>query len=133
MKKVIYLVSLALIAIVIAACSSPKRNSPEGAVNAYMKAMQKNDSRAALELFHFSKNLTDQEFDEYVQMVDDKVVKQNEKKQGIASWEIGEVEMAEDGQSAVVNYTIKYGDGTEQKDKQKTVLVDGKWMLDSGK
>lgn len=133
MKKVIYLVSLALIAIVIAACSSPKRNSPEGAVNAYMKAMQKNDSRAALELFHFSKDLTDEEFDQYVDMVNDKVVKQNEKKQGIASWEFGEVEMAEDGQSAVVNYTIKYGDGTEQKDKQKTVLVDGKWMLDSGK
>ena len=133
MKKVIYLMSLALIAIAIVACSSPKKNSPEGVVNSYLKAMQKNDTRAALELFHFSKNLTDQEFDEYVQMVDDKVVKQNEKKQGIASWEIGEVKMAEDGQSAVVNYTIKYGDGTEQKDKQKTVLVDGKWMLDSGK
>ena len=131
MKKVIYLLSIALIAIAFAACSS--KNSPEGAVNAYLKAMQKNDTRAAMEMFHFSKPLTDEEFNEYVAMVDDKVVKQNEKKQGIASWKINEVEMAEDGQSAVVSYTVKYGDGTEQADKQKAVLVDGKWMLDSGK
>lgn len=131
MKKVIYLLSIALIAIAFAACSS--KNSPEGAVNAYLKAMQKNDTRAALEMFHFSKPLTDEDFNEYVAMVDDKVVKQNEKKQGIASWEINEVEMAEDGQSAVVSYTVKYGDGTEQADNQKAVLVDGKWMLDSGK
>ena len=131
MKKVIYLLSIALIAIAFAACSS--KNSPEGAVNAYLKAMQKNDTRAAMEMFHFSKPLTDEEFNEYVAMVDDKVVKQNEKKQGIASWKINEVEMAEDGQSAVVSYTVKYGDGTEQADKQKAILVDGKWMLDSGK
>lgn len=132
MKKVFYLLSIALMAMAFVACSSSK-NTPEGVVDAYLKAMQKNDSRKALEMFHFSKELTPEEFDEYVQMVDDKVKKQNEKKGGIESWEIQAPELAEDAQSAVVRYTVKYGDGTEDKDKQKVVKIDGKWMLDSGK
>lgn len=132
MKKVFYLLSIALMAMAFVACSSSK-NTPEGVVDAYLKAMQKNDSRKALEMFHFSKELTPEEFEEYVQMVDDKVKKQNEKKGGIESWEIQAPELAEDAQSAVVRYTVKYGDGTEDKDKQKVVKIDGKWMLDSGK
>ncbi|MBR4460462.1 MAG: DUF4878 domain-containing protein [Paludibacteraceae bacterium] len=132
MKKVFYLLSIALMAMAFVACSSSK-NTPEGVVDAYLKAMQKNDSRKALEMFHFSKELTPEEFDEYVQMVDDKVKKQNEKKGGIASWEIQAPELAEDAQSAVVRYTVKYGDGSEDSDKQKVVKIDGKWMLDSGK
>ena len=132
MKKVFYLLSIALMAMAFVACSSSK-NTPEGVVDAYLKAMQKNDSRKALEMFHFSKELTPEEFDEYVQMVDDKVKKENDKKGGIVSWEIEAPEMAENAESAVVRYTVKYGDGTEDKDKQKVVKIDGKWMLDSGK
>lgn len=131
MKKVFYLLSAALIALTFAACSSS--NTPEGAVNAYLKALQANDSRKALEMFYFSKPVSPEAMDEYVQMVDEKVNKQNEKKQGIASWEIGEVQMAEDKASAIVPYAVKYGDGTEQSDSQKTVKIDGKWLLDSGK
>ena len=132
MKKVINLLSIALMAIAFVACSSSK-NTPEGVVDDYLKAMQQNDSRTALEMFHFSKDLTEEEFDQYVQMVDEKVTKQNAKKQGISSWEIEAPEMAEDGESAIVRYTVKYGDGSEDKDKQKVVKIDGKWMLDSGK
>lgn len=132
MKKVFYLLSIALMAMAFVACSSSK-NTPEGVVDAYLKAMQQNDTRKALEMFHFSKELTPEEFDEYVQMVDDKVKKENEKKGGIESWEIEAPEMAEDAESAVVRYTVKYGDGSEDKDKQKVVKIDGKWMLDSGK
>lgn len=131
MKKVINLLSIALMAIAFAACSS--NNNPEGVVTEYLKALQKNDSQKIISLFHFSKEMSDEDLAQYAQMIDEKVAKQNEKKQGIASYEIGEVVMAEDGQSAVVHYTIHYGDGSDQNDKQKAVLVDGKWMLDSGK
>ena len=131
MKKVLYLLSIALVALTFASCSS--KNTPEGVVDSYLKAMQQNDTRKALEMFYFSKPLTDEQFDESVQMVDDKVKKQNEKKGGIDSWTIETPEVAEDGNSAVVRYTVKYGDGSENTDKQKVVKVDGKWMLDSGK
>ena len=132
MKKIFYLLSIALMAMAFVACSSSK-NTPEGVVDAYLKAMQKNDSRKALEMYHFSKPLTDEQFEEYVQMVDDKVKKENDKKGGIVSWEIEAPEMAENAESAVVRYTVKYGDGSEDSDKQKVVKIDGKWMLDSGK
>ncbi len=132
MKKVFYLLSIALMAMAFVACSSSK-NTPEGVVDAYLKAMQKNDSRKALEMYHFSKPLTDEQFEEYVQMVDDKVKKENDKKGGIVSWEIEAPEMAENAESAVVRYTVKYGNGSEDSDKQKVVKIDGKWMLDSGK
>ena len=132
MKKVFYLLSIALMAMAFVACSSSK-NTPEGVVDAYLKAMQKNDSRKALEMYHFSKPLTDEQFEEYVQMVDDKVKKENDKKGGIVSWEIEAPEMAENAESAVVRYTVKYGNGSEDSDKQKVVKIEGKWMLDSGK
>ena len=132
MKKVFYLLSIALMAMAFVACSSSK-NTPEGVVDAYLKAMQKNDSRKALEMYHFSEPLTDEQFEEYVQMVDDKVKKENDKKGGIVSWEIEAPEMAENAESAVVRYTVKYGNGSEDSDKQKVVKIDGKWMLDSGK
>ena len=119
-------------AMAFVACSSSK-NTPEGVVDAYLKAMQKNDSRKVLEMYHFSKPLTDEQFEEYVQMVDDKVKKENDKKGGIVSWEIEAPEMAENAESAVVRYTVKYGNGSEDSDKQKVVKIDGKWMLDSGK
>lgn len=131
MKKVINLLSIALIALAFAACSSS--NTPEGAMKNYLKAVQNNDAKAVVDMFYFSKQLSQEEHDQYVQMFAEKLTKQNEKKQGVSSYEIGEVVMAEDGNSAVVNYTVHYGDGTEQSDKQKLVLVDGKWLLDSGK
>lgn len=131
MKKVINLLSIALIALAFAACSSS--NTPEGAMKNYLKAVQNNDAKAVVDMFYFSKQLTQEEHDQYVQMFAEKLTKQNEKKQGVSSYEIGEVVMAEDGNSAVVNYTVHYGDGSEQSDKQKLVLVDGKWLLDSGK
>jgi indolepyruvate ferredoxin oxidoreductase beta subunit len=61
------------------------------------------------------------------------VKKENDKKGGIVSWEIEAPEMAENAESAVVRYTVKYGNGSEDSDKQKVVKIDGKWMLDSGK
>ena len=131
MKKVMNLLSLALVMAVFAACSST--GSPESVVKAYLKALQNNDSQKVVELFHFSKEMSEKELNGYAQMIDEKVSKQNEKKQGIASYEIDEVVMAENEESAVVRYTIHYGDGTSQSDKQKVVKVNGKWLLDSGK
>ena len=131
MKKVINLLSIALIAFAFAACSSS--NSPQGVVKAYLTAMQNNDAQAMMQTFHFNKQMADEEMERFTQMVADKIAKQNEKKQGIESFEIGEVEMAEDGQSAVVPYVVHYGDGSQQKDTQKVLLIDGKWLLDSGK
>ena len=68
-----------------------------------------------------------------VSMVQGKMAPEVEKKGGIKSFEVGEAEIAEDGQSAKVPYKLIYGDGSEESKTQKLMLVDDKWMLDEGK
>ena len=41
--------------------------------------------------------------------------------------------MAEDGKTANVSYTLKYGDGSTKEDNEDLIQVDGKWMINSGK
>ena len=132
MKKLISLLTVALVAFAFSACSSSE-DAPKKVVETYLSASQKKDSKKVVELFHFSKEVSAEDKESYEQLLDEKITKDIEKKQGIASYEVGEVTMAEDGNSALVEYTIRYGDGTEETEKIDVVKVDGKWLLDSGK
>ncbi|MBO5618557.1 MAG: DUF4878 domain-containing protein [Paludibacteraceae bacterium] len=132
MKKMIHLMSIVLIAMTFAACGS-KNATPDGAMDAFLEIYQKGDYAAMVDQMHFSQTPTDEQKAQLTQMLEEKIGAQLAKQNGIASYKVGEVQMAEDGQSAVVNYTINFGDGTSKDDTQKMVLVDGKWMVDGGK
>lgn len=132
MKKMFRLMALAIVALAFAACGS-KSATPEGATAAFLKSYQKGDYAALIDQMHFSQDLTKDQKKEFVQMLEEKSAPEIEKKGGIASYEVGEVVMAEDGESAKVNYTLTYGDGSTKPDKVNLVLVDGKWMIDGGK
>ncbi|MBQ8709044.1 MAG: DUF4878 domain-containing protein [Bacteroidaceae bacterium] len=41
------------------------------------------------------------------------------------------MESAEDGNSANVDYTMKYDDGSAKSEKTKVLKVDGKWKMDA--
>lgn len=131
MQKIFRLLSIALVAFVFAACGSS--NTPEGVTAKYLENMKNGKYEAALKQMHFKTDLTQEQKDQLVAMMEEKVTEQNNKKGGIASFEIKEAQVAEDGQSAKVLYTINYGDGSTKDDNEKLVLVDGKWMIDSGK
>jgi hypothetical protein len=131
MKKVFHLLSIALVAAVMFACSSA--SSPEAATKAYLKNMQKGDYNAMIEQVYFTKPLNAEQKAELVGMVEEKAKSELEKKGGLASFEIGEIEMSEDGKKAKANYTLTFGDGSTKQDDENLVLVDGKWMIDSGK
>ena len=130
MKKMISFLSLALVALAFVSCS---KNSPEGVVTEYFTYVQKGQYEEAVELLYFKKGLSDKDKENLVSMFREKGSKDNDKKGGISEVVIDNVEMAEDGESALVNYTLKYGDGSAKSDKNKVLKVDGKWMLDSGK
>lgn len=132
MKKMFRLMAIAIVSLAFFACGS-KSATPEGATGAFLKSYQKGDYAALVDQMHFSQELTKDQKDQFVQMLQEKSAPEIEKKGGIASYEIGEVEMAENGESAKVNYTLTYGDGTSKPDKINLVLVDGKWMIDGGK
>ncbi len=120
-------------AVVFVACAGGSSDSPEAVVGKYVSYVQNEQYDKILDITHFSKELTEEQKEEFVQMIGDKVSKDFDKHEGLSSIEIESSELAEDGTTAVVNTVTHYGDGTDKKEKIKTVQVDGKWMLDSGK
>jgi len=131
MKKMFRLMAIAIVGLAFAACG--KTASPEGAAEACLKSYVKGDYVAMMEQYYFKKEVTQEQREQYAALVEEKAGPQVEKKGGIKSYSVGEAAIAEDGQSAVVPYTIEYGNGTSETDNMDVVLVDGKWMPDAGK
>ena len=100
MKKMISFLSLALVALAFVSCS---KNSPEGVVTEYFTYVQKGQYEEAVELLYFKKGLSDKDKENLVSMFREKGSKDNDKKGGISEVVIDNVEMAEDGESALVN------------------------------
>lgn len=125
MNKIIRLMSVALVALFFAACSS---NSPEATVKSYLKNIQKGDYVAAVALMDIEDNNG-----EFAAMLEEKGNKVLEQKGGIASIEVGKAEISEDGKKANVPYSITFGNGEKREDKQCVKLEDGKWLIDMDK
>lgn len=131
MKKMSYLMSVIMFALIaFTSCAKP---TPESVTEDFLKSYQKGDYAALVDQTYFSEPLTDEQKVQFTQMLEQKGGAQVAKNEGIASYEVGEVEMAEDGQKAKVAYTITYGNGKTETNKQSVILVDGKWMIDAGK
>ena len=130
MKKILSVLSLALVALAFVSCNS---NSPEAVVQEYVADLQTGKYEEAIDLFYFKKNLTDADKQQYVSMMKDKWGKEMEKKGGITGVEITDVSVAEDGNTANVKYILKYGDGTSKDQDSKLLKVDDKWKMESGK
>ena len=132
MKKLILLVAVALLSVCFAACTSS--NTPEGVTKSYLSALQKGNYEKALRLyFNKGEEFNEQQEQETLQMFEDKMKSSVEDKGGISSYDIQAAEISEDGNSAIVPYTIHYGNGTSVDSKNKTIKVDGKWYLDPSK
>lgn len=131
MKKIFRLMAMAIVVMAFAACGNT--SSPEAAANGVLKSYVKGDYKGMISQYHFKQNLTDEDKDQFAAALQEKLAPEIEKKGGIKSYTIDETTMAEDGQSAVVKYTIFFGDGSSNDDTMKVALVDGKWMPEAGK
>ena len=131
MKKMLRLMAVAIVALTMAACGG--NNTPEGAAQKFLKVYQNGDYKAMVDQMHFTKEATDEQKAQFASLIEQKVAGEIEKKGGIESFEVKEAQVAEDGQSAKVEYILHFGNGTESDDTLKLVLVDGKWMVDGGK
>lgn len=130
MKKILSVLSLALMTLAFVSCN---QNTPEGVVTKYVTCIQEGQYEEAIDLFYFKNNLTDSDKQQYANLMRDKVGKEIDKKGGLKGCEVTNVQMAEDGNSAKVDYTMKYGDGSAESKKADAVKVDGVWKLDTGK
>jgi len=132
MKKILGILSLALVMFGFAACNSAT-SSPEAVVKAYLTALQKNDVEKAMSYCHFKTEMTPEQHDKIVAGYSDKLAMVTNNYQGVADFTIGEVEMAEDGEHAIVKYNIVYGNGQTKDTDEKVIKVDKKWLIDTGK
>lgn len=132
MKKILGILSLVLITLGFTACNSAT-SSPEKVTAAYLSALQKNDVEKAMSYCHFSTQMTPEQHDKIVATYTEKLSLINSNYQGVAEFTIGDVEMAEDGEHAVVKYNIVYGNGETKDTDEKVVKVDNKWLIDTGK
>ena len=130
MKKILSIMTLALVALAFVSCSN---NSPEAVVQEYVADLQAGKYEEALDLFYFRKELTDKDKQQYISMMTEKWGKEIDKKGGITGVDITDVAVAEDGNTATVNYTLKYGDGSTKDQNTSLVKVDDKWKIDAGK
>ena len=129
MKKILSILSIALVAIIFAACSN---NSPAGVVEEYYSCLQNGKYEKAIDCFHFKSDLeADQK--KYLADILERTAERYNEKGGIASVKVTDVKMTESGEAATVSYTTTYGDGSTEDDNGKVIKVDGKWLLESGK
>lgn len=122
---------MAIVVMAFAACG--KTASPEAAAESVLKSYQRGDFVGMIDQYHFREELTKEQKEQYAALLQEKLTPEIEKKGGIESYTIDETTMAEDGEHAVVKYTIHFGNGTSNDDTMKVSLIDGKWMPDAGK
>ena len=135
MKKIIGFIAMAAIVLVMAACGGD--NSPKGVAEQAVKCRQDKDYEGYVDLMQITEK-EGQDVAETKQGIADllrsKAESTLDKKGGIKSYEILSETVADDGNSAVVQIKVTYGNGEEKTDDMKMVKSDGgKWLIDSGK
>lgn len=130
MKKIFCVLSLMLVTLAFVSCS---KNSPEGVIENYVSCVKSDKYEDLLDICYFKKDLTDEEKAQYAAFLRDKMGPELKKKGGISDLEITKVDMAEDGESAKVSYSLTYGDGSIKATTDKVVCIDGRWKLNTRK
>lgn len=136
MKKLLTIVCAVMAVLVMAACSS---NSPKATAEKAVKCIIDKDYKGYVDLLYFdTKKDSPEEIaktkEGFVQMLEEKGSKTIEKKGEVESYEVKSEKISDDGKTATVEMTLKYGSG---KQEDTTIELkkgeDGKWYISLGK
>ena len=116
----------------LAACGGAGANTPTAVAENYLSELKAGNYEAMLDQLYFKQEMSDTDKEQLVAMCKGKMEDTIEKNGEIKGWEITSEEIAEDGQKAVVKYTLKH-ENKDVEDKLKLINVDGEWKVDSGK
>lgn len=135
MKKIINLFMMATIFMIAISCNS--YDTPTKAMEQYLKVLVDGNYEKFVDGMAFKGDDNEEERnkakEEFKALLEDKVQKENDKREGMKGFEIISEQISEDGKTAVVEYKLIYGDGTEKKDRQAMINRDGKWMMNMNK
>jgi hypothetical protein len=116
----------------MAACGGAGANTPTAVAENYLSDLKAGNYEALVDQLYFKQEMSDTDKEQLVVMCKGKVEQTIEKNGELKGWEITSEEIAEDGQKAVVKYTLKY-ENKDVEDKVKLINVDGEWKVNSGK
>ncbi len=137
MKRILSFSMWIVAMIIMASCSSSSSATPGAALKGYVDDLKAGNYEKFVEGMALEEGLTEDQINEqkamWVSLLKEKSSKEFEKRGGFESIEIISEEIAEDGNSAVVTFTQKFGDGSQKENKQTMVKRDGKWLMDMNK
>jgi len=129
MKKLLSFAAVALFMLTLCACSE---STPEEVTAKAIKCIIDKDYKGYVDMMSFKEEKTDEQKQQIVVLVQDKMDKEIERKEGIKDYSVGVPDVHD--KEASVPYTLTYGNGDTKNDRMKLVQnEDGKWMIDSGK
>ncbi|MBR2863458.1 MAG: DUF4878 domain-containing protein [Bacteroidaceae bacterium] len=132
MKKLLAGLFACVCVFLLAACGGAGANTPTAVAENYLSELKAGNYEAMLDQLYFKQEMSDTDKEQLVVMCKGKMEDTIEKNGEIKGWEITSEEIAEDGQKAVVKYTLKH-ENKDVEDKLKLINVDGEWKVDSGK
>ncbi|MBO5134263.1 MAG: DUF4878 domain-containing protein [Bacteroidaceae bacterium] len=132
MKKLLAGLFACVCVFLLAACGGAGANTPTAVAENYLSELKAGNYEAMLDQLYFKQEMSDTDKEQLVAMCKGKMEDTIEKNGEIKGWEITSEEIAEDGQKAVVKYTLKH-ENKDVEDKLKLINVDGEWKVDSGK
>lgn len=126
-----------MMVVLFLASSCSSYDTPSKAMEQYLKTLKAGDYEKFVEGLYFKEGLSEEQIqqgkEQFVALLSDKFVKENEKRGGLKDAQVLSEEIAEDGNTAVVTYKLVYGDGEEKEDRQAMIKKDGKWLMDMKK
>lgn len=132
MKKLLAGLFACVCVFLLAACGGAGANTPTAVAENYLSELKAGNYEAMLDQLYFKQEMSDTDKEQLVVMCKGKMEDTIEENGEIKGWEITSEEIAEDGQKAVVKYTLKH-ENKDVEDKLKLINVDGEWKVDSGK
>lgn len=124
MKKLLAGLFACVCVFVMAACGGAGANTPTAVAENYLSDLKAGNYEALVDQLYFKQEMSDTDKEQLVVMCKGKVEQTIEKNGELKGWEITSEEIAEDGQKAVVKYTLKY-ENKDVEDKVKLINVDG--------
>ena len=129
MKKILFAIVCLVASFTFASCGGGSTPADQGAK--CIELLKDKDYKAFVETINFEGETAeeiDQQKQFFLELLTKKVDEMYETVGGIQSYTLVKEEIAEDGNTAKLQYELTYGDGTKDKSKFNMIKVDGKWM-----
>lgn len=133
MKQIIKMAAMAAFAVLLFACGSS--NTPSGTAEKALKCLQDKDFDGYVDLIYSNGDEVRKDEDKQgmVALLKEKYEKAVEENGGIKDYKILSEKISEDGNTAVVEYSITIGDEEKNEKMNMRKDEDGNWKIDFSK